>query len=187
FLRRALFGEARAHSVERVGELVLVDRLHQVVDRVGLERPDCVLLVGRDEHEQRRLDLHHALDHRKPVEAGHLDVEEHEVGLLGLDRADGLAAVGARADDLDVGIGLEPQLQALDGKFLVVDEQGTNGHAWVPTARSPGSLVTAVAAGGFAEASVGGSGSRKTSYGTSMMTVNPPSGGVTMSKRWSSP
>ena len=40
-----------------------LDRLHQVVDRVGLERAYRMLLVRRHEHEQRWLDLHHALDH----------------------------------------------------------------------------------------------------------------------------
>jgi hypothetical protein len=36
-------------------------RLHQVVDGVGLERAHGVFLIGGDEDEQRRLDLHHAL------------------------------------------------------------------------------------------------------------------------------
>ncbi len=64
----------------------------------------------------------------KAVEAGHLDVEEDEVGLVGLDRADRLAAVGGGGDDLDIVMRLQPQLQALGRQRLVVDEDGADGH-----------------------------------------------------------
>ena len=107
---------------------VLVDRLHQIVDRVGLERAQRVVAIGGDEDEQRRLDLHQPLDHRKAVEARHLDVEEDEVGLVGLDRADRLAPVRAGVDDLDVLVRLEAQLQPLDGQRLVIDQDGADGH-----------------------------------------------------------
>ena len=87
-----------------------------------------MVAIGGDEDEQRRLDLHQPLDHRKAVEARHLDVEEDEIGLVGLDRADRLAAVRAGVDDLDVVMRLQPQLQALDGQRLVVDQDGADGH-----------------------------------------------------------
>jgi hypothetical protein len=48
---------------------------------------------------------------------------------FGLDLADRFAPVGAGVDDFDVGKFLEPQLQALDGQFLIVDEDGADGHA----------------------------------------------------------
>ena len=44
---------------------------------------------------------------------------------------------------------LEPQLQALNGEFLVVDDKRAYGHALVPRARCPGKLVTEIAAVGF--------------------------------------
>src|SRR5829696_5987847 len=87
-----------------------------------------MLRISGDEHEQRRLDLHQPLDNGKSVESGHLDVEEDEIRLVGLDRADRFAAVRAGVDDLDVIVGLQAQLQALDGKRLVVDQNRTNGH-----------------------------------------------------------
>ena len=83
-------------------------------------------------------DIHHAFHHRKPVKPRHLDVEEDKVGLFGLDLADRLASVGAGVDDLDVLKGFEPQLQALNGEFLVVDEDGSDGHADVPKVRWAG-------------------------------------------------
>src|SRR5688500_4207797 len=84
--------------------------------------------ISGDEHEQGRLDLHQALDDGKAVEAGHLDVEEDQIGLVGLDGADRLATVRAGVDDLDVVMGLESKLQALDGERLVVDQNRTDGH-----------------------------------------------------------
>ena len=61
-----------------------------------------MFLKRRDEHEQRRFDLHHPLHDRKSVETGHLDVEEDEIGLLRLDRADRFAPVLAGVDHFDV-------------------------------------------------------------------------------------
>ena len=87
-----------------------------------------MLVISGDEHEQRRLDVHQPLDHRKSVEPRHLDVEEDEVGLVGLDLADGLAAVGGGGDDFDVVMRLQPQLQALRRQRFVVDQDGPDGH-----------------------------------------------------------
>src|SRR5690606_13944332 len=134
-----------------------------------------------------RLDFHDALDHREAVESGHLDVEEDKVGLLGLNRPDGLASVGASADHFDVGIGLKAELQALDGEFLVIDDKRANGHALVPITRSPGKLVTAGSPVGFSIELRAPSGSSWSSSGISIVTVKPPSGGLSMSKRCSSP
>ena len=128
FLDSALLGEPLADPVERVGEPVLFHRLHQIVDRLRLEGADGMVGISGDEDEQRRLDLHQPLDHREAVEAGHLDVEEDEIGLVGLDRAYRLAAVRAGLDDLDVVMRLQAQLQALDGQRLVVDQDRADRH-----------------------------------------------------------
>ncbi len=150
-LGAAPFAQSLAHAFDGVGELVLVDRLHQVIDRIGLESADRVFFESGDEDEQRRLDLHHSLDHAEPVETGHLDVEEDEVGLFGLDRTDRLAPVGASADHLDIFEFFEPELEALDGELFVVDDQGTNGHAAVPIDRGAGrGALTGWASAGFA-------------------------------------
>src|SRR3546814_7396187 len=82
-----LLGKSQPHAIERVGEPRLLDRLHQIIDRLCLERADRVVRISGDEDEQRRFDLHHPLNHRKAVETRHLDVEEDEIGLVGLDRA----------------------------------------------------------------------------------------------------
>jgi len=80
------------------------------------------------EDEQWRLDVHQPLNHRKPVKAGHLDVEEDEIGLVSLDLADRLTPVGGRCDHFDVVVRLQSQLQALRRQRLVVDQNGPDGH-----------------------------------------------------------
>ena len=126
---RFLLRQTLAHTFNRVGQLVFINRLHQVIDRVRFKRADCVFGVGGDENEQRRFDLHHAFDHAEAVETGHLNVEEHQIRLQSLDLADRLTPVGTGVDDLDIFKGLQAHLQALNGKLLVVDEDGANGHS----------------------------------------------------------
>ena len=88
-----------------------------------------MFLKSGDEHEQRRIDFHHPLHHRKSVETGHLDVEEDEIGLLRLDRADRFAPVLAGVDHFDVLERFQANLEALNGEFLVVDDERADGHA----------------------------------------------------------
>ena len=62
-----------------------VHRLQQVVDGVDLERLDGVLVEGGHEHQRRRRRRSRSSRRRatsKPAQARHLDVEEHEVGLV---------------------------------------------------------------------------------------------------------
>ena len=95
-----------------------------------------MFLIGGDKDEQRRLDLHDSLDHGKAVKTGHLNVEEHKVGLFGLDLADRLAPNGAGVDDLHVQMFGKAQLQALNGQFFVINENGANGHGWRPAGQT---------------------------------------------------
>ena len=53
--------------------------LHQVVDRVGLERLQGVAVEGGDEDDRREVLGLDARQDAEAVEARHLHVEEHEV------------------------------------------------------------------------------------------------------------
>src|SRR3546814_13799285 len=64
----ALLGKSQPHAIERVGEPRLLDRLHQIIDRLCLEREDRVVRISGDEAEERRFDIHHPLNHRKTHE-----------------------------------------------------------------------------------------------------------------------
>ncbi len=155
FLRAAFFAKPLADPVHRLSKAVLIDRLHEIIDRLRIERPQGVLIIGGHEHEQRRLDVHQPLDDRETIEARHLHVEEDEVRLVGLDLADRFTAVGGGRDNFDIIEGLQPQLEALGGERFVVDQNGPDGHA----ALSP------------------------VSYGISTITLKPPRSFCLVSKR----
>ena len=113
-----------AHVRERGGEPRIVDGLEHIVDGARLEGLHRETIVGGDEHDHRqlvRLQLGQHVEARQPR---HLDVEEHEVGLLFADRVERLAAVAALPDDLDVVGHAQAQLQTAPRQRLIVDQQG---------------------------------------------------------------
>ena len=68
------------------------------------------------------------LEDAEAVEAGHLDVEEDEVGVMFFDEVDGFDAVLALADEGDFGKGFEKEGEFFAGGFFIVDDDGVDGH-----------------------------------------------------------
>ena len=117
--------EPPAHPCQRLLQPPHVDGLEQVVDGVDLERLERVLVEGGDEHDHRRIGiaLEQAAGDLEAAQARHLDVEEDEVRLVRLDRADRLATVGGGGDDLHVLMRLEAQAKPLGSQRLVVNDE----------------------------------------------------------------
>ena len=75
----------------------LVERLEQKVECVDLEGLECMVIMRGDEHDRRRLRTvarwclriaaFERFDDVEAVDLGHLDVEEHQVGILVIDSA----------------------------------------------------------------------------------------------------
>ena len=65
---------------------------------------------------------------RDPVELGHADVHQHDVGPQPLRAVDGLLAVGRLADDRDVVLGLEHHPEARPHERLVVGDEDADAH-----------------------------------------------------------
>ena len=91
-----------AGTVERLAETGAADRLEQVVDGVQLESVDGVLVVGGAEDDVRTR-LGKAGGDVDAGAAGHLDVEEEQVGLVLGGQFHGLRPGLGLGDDLDVG------------------------------------------------------------------------------------
>jgi hypothetical protein len=64
-----------------------------------------------------------------PVELGHADVHEHDVGREAPGAVDRLAPRGRLADDLDVGLRVQHHAEAGAGERVIVDEQDADAHA----------------------------------------------------------
>jgi hypothetical protein len=72
--------------------------------------------------------IYDALDYREAIEAGHLNVEEDEVGMMLLDELDGLDSVCALGDDVDIRGGLEQVSQLIASELFVIDDEGGYRH-----------------------------------------------------------
>src|SRR5438270_829325 len=121
-----------ALETARVEPLLKV--LHRLAQDQGVvARLDAHVIAG---------DVDQSLDHGEAVEARHLDIEENEVRLVGLDLADRLAPIGRGADDFDIVERLKPQLQALGSQGLVVDQNGPDGHETVSPVSKGISMIT---------------------------------------------
>jgi len=68
------------------------------------------------------------LQDAEAVEAGHLDVEEDEVGRVFLDEVDGFEAIFALADERDFREGFEEESEFLASRLFVVNDDGVDGH-----------------------------------------------------------
>ena len=112
--------------LERLPEPLAAERLEQVVERVHLERPQRVLVVGGDEDDRRHAFGADGLNHAERVEPGHLHVEEHEVWRVVLNRRHGLRAVAALGDDLHILFLLQQRQHALARDRLIVNDQGSD-------------------------------------------------------------
>ncbi len=133
-----------------------VDRLEEVVHRIDLERLDRMLVVGGDEDHAGRLgEREHAARNLEAGQAGHLDVEEHEVRIDTIEGGERLESIAGLCHDFNLAELSELVTQLLPGELLVVDDDGAQrAHAVIFSASDssgtsmlaqvplPGSLVS---------------------------------------------
>ena len=103
-VERAIAARRRRRARARVERRVqprAVDRLQQVVDRLQLERIDRVLVERRAEDDRGPRPAKRRR-HFESAAAGHLNVEQHQIGRELGDALDRLHAVFGLADDLDI-------------------------------------------------------------------------------------
>ncbi len=101
-------------------------RFEQVVQRRMLEGGHRILVVGADEHDMRWLrGAGQAFGQAKSRQAGHLDVEEHHIGRVGVGQTQRVEPVGGFGDDAQFGPGARQQrLQIVRQVRFVVGDQG---------------------------------------------------------------
>jgi hypothetical protein len=120
---RFFLGTGIFQSMEGLGEPLWIDRFDQIINRLKIERLDCVFRVGGD---------HNRLGGRvkcfQEIQAGcawHLDIEKKGVRSFLADEFDGSGFVAGFADDLKIGMGSEKLTKALEGESLVIAEDYT--------------------------------------------------------------
>jgi len=83
---------------------------------------------GEDNVRDFEFALDELLEDAEAIEAGHLDVEEDEVGIVLFDEVDGVETVFALGQELDFGERLEEEGEFFAGGFFVVNDDGGDGH-----------------------------------------------------------
>src|SRR5215475_2807965 len=68
------------------------------------------------------------LENAEAVEAGHLHVEENQVGRMFLDEIDGFQAIFSLADEIDLGKTLQEKGEFVTCGLLVVNDDRVDGH-----------------------------------------------------------
>ncbi len=121
-------------AADGLGEAFLADGLEDVVDGLEVEGLDGEVLVGGDEHDERRPgEPGEQPGHVEAVETGHLDVEEDDVDRLGaagtrlqgaVDAAQRLGRVAGALRAADAGVGVQQVEQFLQRGAFVVDSEG---------------------------------------------------------------
>ncbi len=117
-------GLAFAEATYGAGEGFGFDGLEEIVERVGGEGLEGVLVVGGDEDDVRVGGQ--VLQDLEAVHAGHLDIEEESVGAEGLNLFDGLKAVACFTGNGEAFEGGEKTREAFAGAAFVVDDQDSH-------------------------------------------------------------
>ena len=145
--RRELLGQRRGAAAphvrlaafERAAEAFVVEGLEQVVERRHLEGAQGVCIIGGDE-DDRRPPVTGAAQQLEGVAAGHLHVQEHQLGLA--EQRQRVAPVAGLADQPDLGIAGEQAAQHRPRQRLIVDDQHADGFAGHDRPSSPAAIST---------------------------------------------
>jgi hypothetical protein len=117
-------------ALDGFGDASFVERLEDVVDGVDVEGLDGVLVEGggKDDVGNFEFAFDELFQDTETVKAGHLDIEENEVGGMFFDKVDGFKAVLALAKEIDFGKGFEEEGEFVASRFFVVDDDGVDRH-----------------------------------------------------------
>ena len=110
---RADLVDQLAAKLRRGREFAVGLRLRDVVGGAQRQRAQAYLGVAagerrRHQHDEIALLLQQTRQRGDPVDVGHVDVENDDVGIGALHLLDGFASAAQRGDDLEVGLGLDP-------------------------------------------------------------------------------
>jgi len=119
------FGQARPRARHSLVEALTAERLEQVVEGVNLERLQRVLVIRGHEDRQRHGIAELGNDF-EPVQIGHLQVEQNEVGNVAPYCVDRFAAGAATCHNVDVRLVAQHLDKAIARHDLVLDYDGSN-------------------------------------------------------------
>ena len=100
---------------------------------MDLKRPDGVLVVRGDKDDCGLMRLAQCGHHFEAIQAGHLNIEQHQIRGVLPDRLYGLLPIGAGGHHVGVRLGLKQPDQALPADRLIISHHYSQRH---PTSSS---------------------------------------------------
>src|SRR5690349_5943420 len=115
---------------QRGAQFLRTYRLQQVGHGFRIERLECVFVEGGGEDHRRRRDQGREMSgHFETIDAGHANVQQHDVRRQPVDHVDGLLSVARLARDLEFAGLHDQRAKALARRRLVVDDEYAQAHA----------------------------------------------------------
>lgn len=115
-----------ANGEEDVFGFGAFDEIALRADFEGLTDGEFIGVHGEDDDAGGKLEGVDAFDGLKPVEAGHGNVDDEDVGLKTFDYFDGFEAVFGFTDDFDVGGAFKEGGDALTDDGMIVSDDDIN-------------------------------------------------------------
>src|ERR1700756_1431201 len=102
-------------TLQRTTEALFVKRLQQVIERMGFESLDRVVIVGSRKDNDRSGVGRNLAKNSEAVNLRHLDVEKRKIRLAVFDGRNGLETITALRNDLDVTLGRKQASDSFPG------------------------------------------------------------------------
>ena len=117
-------------ALQGFGDAGLVEGFQDVIHRVYIEGLDGVIVEGGGEDDLRDalFAFEEFFDYAEAVEAGHLHVEEDEIGIVFFDEREGFEAVFAQGDHVYFGKAFQEIEKFVPRGAFVVNDDGIDGH-----------------------------------------------------------
>ena len=117
------FADSPSESLETLVKSVGIDRLEEVIHRMNIKCFQCVLVVrGHENHGRNRMHSDGAKDF-EPVDFGHLDIQEHQIGTQFPDSIDRRESVSTFADDDDILFPVQQPAETFSRERLIVHDK----------------------------------------------------------------
>lgn len=135
------FQKALARQAQCVGEPVVVDRLHDVVDGAYVKGLECVARMGGKKNDQRRVLALQSREHLKAIQARHLHVQEDQFRLQSIDDFHRVFAAIGLANHAYIRCSPQAHLYATARQRFIIDDDYAD-HATPAKACRGTSMVT---------------------------------------------
>ncbi|MCG3163418.1 MAG: hypothetical protein JMDDDDMK_04824 [Acidobacteria bacterium] len=139
--------------MQRFHQSLLVEGLEQVIERVYLKRLRRILIVSRDEDDERPAPGFEQARNGQAIKPRHLHVQEDQVGRVRFNGGQSLVSIAAFADDFHLRVEPQRGVNLFPHQRLVVHNQNPNfcclAHSFLYLKRCPAAAGYVINAGNW--------------------------------------